>query len=38
MVLTRMRANAGDRRGAVRALHRTRELAPPAAPLQILLG
>jgi Flp pilus assembly protein TadD len=36
--LTRVRANAGDREGARRALRRTRALAPPAASLQGVLG
>ncbi len=36
--LTRMRATAGDRAGAILALRRTRELAPPSAYLRGILG
>jgi O-antigen ligase len=38
LTLTRVRANSGDRAGALRALRRTRQLAPPSAALQGLLG
>jgi hypothetical protein len=37
LVLTRLRASNGDREGALRALRRTRELAPPSATLRALL-
>ena len=37
LTLTRIRANSGDRSGALLALRRTRQLAPPSAALQALL-
>ena len=37
LTLTRIRANSGDRAGALLALRRTRQLAPPSAALQALL-
>jgi O-antigen ligase len=38
LVLTRLRASNGDREGALRALRRTRELAPTTSQLRALLG
>jgi O-antigen ligase len=38
LVLTRVRASNGDREGALQALRRTRELAPPSPALSGLLG